>query len=125
MSERPDGTRYQANFKSPGGTLLNVYASDATELSHQLEELEGIASQIAALEGVLRAASNAAGISAPPSQQSAGNPPSSPGNGGATPSCIHGQRIYREGVSKAGKPYKMWACPNPDRNTQCKAEWVN
>lgn len=121
----PDTTTLQVNFKTSRGTLINVYAADDGELSQKLEQIEAVAPQIAALEGVLNAASNAAGISAPPSQQTPGNPPSSPGNGGATPSCVHGQRIYREGVSKAGKPYKMWACPNPDRNTQCKAEWVN
>ena len=124
----PDTTAFQVNIKSPGGTLLNIYATDAADLSQKLEELESHAAQIAAIEGVFGAVSHAAPIAAPPSQQVPGNAPSSPGNGapGAAPSCVHGPRIFREGVSKStGKPYKMWACSNPDRNTQCKAEWVN
>lgn len=36
--------------------------------------------------------------------------------------CQHGQMQWREGVSKAGKPYKMWACPM--RNGGCDPIWV-
>ena len=125
----PESTAFQVNIKSPGGTLLNIYAVDAADLSQKLEDLENHATQIAAIESVFEAVSNAAPISAPPSQQVPGNGPSSPGNGGpvgAAPSCVHGPRIFREGVSKStGKPYKMWACSSPDRASQCKAEWVN
>jgi len=37
-------------------------------------------------------------------------------------SCPHGARQYKQGVNKAGKPYKGWYCPqlSPD----CKVEWV-
>ena len=129
----PDNTAFQVNIKSPGGTLLNIYAVDAADLSQKLEELESHAAQIGAIESVFAAVSNAAPISAPPSHQPAGNPPSRPSNSppsappaaGAAPSCAHGPRRYKQGVSKAGKPYKMWACPSSDRNNQCPPEWVN
>lgn len=122
-NQRPEGTVLQANFKTRSGTLLNVYAANAAELSQLLEDLEGTAAQVAALEGVLGAVTAAAPISAPPSQQPKGTPVAQPGNAGAAPSCQHGPRIFREGVSKAGKPYKAWFCSSQDRNDQCKPEW--
>ncbi len=133
MSERPEGTQLQVNIRTPGGALINAYAADGPHLSQLLGELEGMAAQIGAIESVFAAVSNAAPISAPPSTQSPSNPgsrpsatPSSaPPAGGAAPSCSHGPRRYKQGVSKAGKPYKMWACPSSDRNNQCPPEWVN
>lgn len=40
------------------------------------------------------------------------------------PTCPHGVREYKSGVSKQGKPYKMWACPETNRDAQCKPEWA-
>ncbi|WP_456152140.1 hypothetical protein [Kitasatospora acidiphila] len=59
---------------------------------------------------------------APPQQYAA--PPQTGGTGPA-PTCPHGQRVYKTGVSpKTGQPYKMWACPAPQGAGQCKPEWV-
>ncbi len=121
----------QANFRTPSGGLLNAYARDGAHLSQLLGDLEELAPQIGALEGVLNAASSASGISAPPSAQPTGStfprqaeaPSNAPSS--AAPSCVHGVRRFKEGISKAGKPYKMWACPSSDRNAQCSPEWVN
>ena len=127
-NNRPEGTVLQANFKTRQGTLLNVYASNAAELSQLLEELEATATQVAALEGVLGAASAAAPVAAPPSQQPKpqGTPIAKPSGGGAAPTCQQGcgPKVYREGTSKAGKPYKAWFCSNPNREAQGKPEWV-
>ena len=38
--------------------------------------------------------------------------------------CEHGERIFREGTSKEGKPWRAWFCPSKDRANQCKPEWV-
>lgn len=38
--------------------------------------------------------------------------------------CTHGEMTYREGVSKAGKPYRAFFCPSRDRNDQCAPQWV-
>ena len=127
----PESTQLQVNLKTPMGTLINIYATDEADLSAKLEQVEKVAPQIAALEGVFTAASNAAGIAAPPSRQTPGNPPSRPGNDpssgstppGAAPSCAHGPRIYRSGVSKAGKPYKLWAC-TARGSEQCDPQWI-
>ena len=124
-NNRPEGTAFQANFKTRSGALLNVYAEDVESFSQRLEDLEGTAAQIAAIEGVLGAVSAAAPVAAPPSQQPKpqGTPVAQPAGGGAAPTCEHGPRTYREGTSKAGKPYKAWFCSNPDRYAQCKPEW--
>lgn len=48
---------------------------------------------------------------------------------GSTPTCAHGQMTWREGLSgpnskNPGTPYKMWACPSPNRNDQCRPIWA-
>ncbi|WP_456298580.1 hypothetical protein [Kitasatospora mediocidica] len=58
-----------------------------------------------------------------PDQQQYSMPPQTGGQGQA-PSCPHGQRVYKSGVSAQGKPYKMWACSAPQGPGQCKPEWV-
>lgn len=56
---------------------------------------------------------------AAPRQAPTGAPP-----GQQAPLCDHGYaRVYKSGVSKAGKPYKMWSCP-ADRSEQCEPQWV-
>lgn len=40
------------------------------------------------------------------------------------PSCGHGPMKWRQGVSKAGKPYKGWFCTAPYGQNQCSAQFV-
>lgn len=112
----------QFNFRTPAGALINLYAEDVAHASQLLEELEGLLPQSAAIESLItgvEAAKPVAAASVPAQAQA--NEPAGPAD---APTCAHGQRNYREGVSKAGKPYKAWFCPSPDRATQCPAEWV-
>lgn len=136
-------TALQVNFKTPGGTLVNVYIPEGATAGAYLEAVEGVATQIAALEAVFAGVTHNPSTNPPAYPQSAGNPPSSPSQGapqsapwapaptspspgvqGAAPSCVHGPRRYKEGVNKQGKPYKAWFCPSQDRNNQCPPEWV-
>lgn len=39
--------------------------------------------------------------------------------GQQAPSCVHGQRILKNGTSARGA-WSAWMCPNRDRNTACK-----
>jgi len=39
------------------------------------------------------------------------------------PKCSHGDRIVKDGTSKAGKPYRGWVCTAP-RDHQCEALWM-
>lgn len=122
----PDTTAYQANFKTPNGTLINVYADNGAEFGELLEGLEDHVAKIAALESTLAAAGTAARLPlAAPSQQPAqpapqqappaqawGNPPAEQQQQGHL--CDHGEpmRLVAAGVSKAtGKPYPaFYAC---------------
>lgn len=42
------------------------------------------------------------------------------------PQCKHGDRVLKEGTSKAGKPYRGWACPLPFREkiNACQPIWM-
>jgi hypothetical protein len=37
--------------------------------------------------------------------------------------CSHGIRVWREGTSKAGKPYAGWYCTSRDQSNQCPPEY--
>lgn len=125
-------TGLQINLKSPGGTLINLYATDEADLSQKLGQIEAIVPQVVALESVLAAAGNVAHLTAPVAAQRTPDgpptrsvtPPGAAAPAGAAPSCAHGARTFKSGISKAGKPYKLWACPSFDRNDQCAPEWV-
>lgn len=45
---------------------------------------------------------------------------------GTAPSCPHGQRIYKSGTGKTGKPWAAWMCPLPKerKSEQCSPEWA-
>lgn len=44
--------------------------------------------------------------------------------GGETRHCAHGEMVFKSGVSKQGKPYKLFSCTAP-RDSQCKAQFLN
>lgn len=43
--------------------------------------------------------------------------------GGENRFCEHGEMVFKSGVSKAGKPYKLFSCTAP-RESQCKAQFL-
>lgn len=135
MATSTEGVKYQANFKTVGGALLNVYAENYGEFEEQLDNLGEAVAKIIAVESLLRQVSGVATTlpTAPPSQQPA--QPAPQGNGwGAPPapqaptqghSCAHGpMRLVPAGTSKnTGKPYKAFYACSADRNdpTKCKS----
>jgi hypothetical protein len=125
--------KIQVNYKNPDGSLINVRASTADELSVLLEGVGDYATQIAATGRLLTGVGIAAPLSTSPSTPSTGAPPYSappqaqapsgmvaaPVQGG--PTCQHGPRKYKSGISsKTGNPYAMWVCPMPQGADQCK-----
>ena len=124
--------KLQVSYKSPSGDLINVRANTSDELSVLLEGVSDYATQIAATGKLLAGAYTAAPLgttgstveSQPaPTYSTAQTPQASATAGGmSTPTCIHGARIFRQGVSKTtGKPYAFWACPTPQGTPdQCK-----
>ena len=125
----PESTKFQVNFKSPDGTLINLYAANK-------EELEALLTAAQDFSALIGSVSQSFGSAAPaaPVQSSAPavnrlddrvNPPApaiTPANGGH--SCRHGQMTYREGTGAKG-PWKGYMCAAPKGATdKCSTIWV-
>lgn len=121
---------FQANFKTPGGGLHNVYAPDAATFAQRLQELYANAALIASTESVLSGAVAVgqglpvAPPAAQPPQPAATPPPVAPWGApsapaaaapvAAVPTCIHGPRVKRTGVNSSnGRPWTAHFCPQP------------
>ena len=124
-----EGTKLQVNFKTPDGSLINVYASDAADLEKQLTTIQDTASLIASVSASLGTTSAVATVTtiaggtviSQPSQQVAQS--ASYGNN----SCKHGARTQRNGVNaKTGKPWVGYFCPTPKGTPdQCDPVFTN
>jgi hypothetical protein len=125
----------QVSYKTPAGDMINIRARTADELSVLLEGIEGYATQIASVQQRVVGAYNIAPLSTPnttastppplssiPPQASVAPVTSAPPQGAtAGPTCMHGARKYKSGISqKTGNPYAMWVCPQPQGMDQCK-----
>jgi hypothetical protein len=121
-----DDWKMQVSYKTPAGDLINIRANTAEELSVNLEAVGDYATQIAATQAKIAGAFTVAPLSTssftastpPPSF----SPPASVQTASATgPTCIHGPRLHKSGISsKTGKPYAMWVCTQPQGADQCK-----
>ena len=112
--------------------MINIRANTADELSVLLEGIADYSHQVAATAKSVRAAYVVSPLATGGSTQDTAQQPSfvptqaptqSAGAAGmSTPTCVHGARIFRQGVSKTnGKPYAFWACPTPQGTPdQCK-----
>jgi hypothetical protein len=131
--------KLQVSYKTPAGDMINVRAQTADELSVLLEGVGDYSTQIAAVQRLVVGAYTVAPLGTPSSTpniatsgssataqvlvQSLTPPPSAvTPSGTASPTCVHGPRIFRQGMSaKTGKPYAFWACPTPQGTPdQCK-----
>jgi hypothetical protein len=118
-----DEWKLQVSYKTPSGDMINIRANTADELSVLLEGVGDYSPQISAVAKLIAGAYAAAPLSTPPSTQSTPPVPSSIPDQAktASPTCIHGPRIWRSGVSKkTGQPYAFWSCPQPQGADQCK-----
>jgi hypothetical protein len=118
-----DDWKLQVSYKTPSGDMINVRANTADELSVLLEGIGDYSPQIAAVQKLLTGAYNVAPLSTPSSTPSIKPPVSSVPDQAkaASPTCIHGPRVYRSGISKkTGQPYAFWSCPQPQGVDQCK-----
>jgi hypothetical protein len=118
--------KLQVSYKTPSGDLINIRANTADELSVNLESIGDYVTQIAAVQAKIAGAFVAIPLStssftentthtaySPPPQVA---PPS-----GTGPTCIHGPRKHKSGVSaKTGQPYSMWVCTMPQGPDQCR-----
>ena len=120
----PESTKFQVNFKSPDGTLINLYAANKEEL----EALLTTAQDFSALIGSVSQSFGSAASSAPV-YSSRPRVESSPEindqvAASAANSCKHGPMKYREGVGDKG-PWKGYFCQAPKGATdKCKNVYV-
>jgi len=121
MSTTNPNCAIQFNYRTPAGSLINLYANDVAHASQLLEELEGLLPQSAAIEQLITPIEAAKKVSqaSPAAQQQP-----TPAPAGDSPTCQHGARKFVEGTSRAGKPYRAWFCPLPKGADQCEPEWV-
>ena len=118
-----DDWKLQVSYKTPAGDMINVRANTADELSVLLEGVSDYSTQIAATAKMVTAAYNTLPLATPASTPATPPPISSiPDQAKAqSPTCIHGPRVFRSGVSKkTGQPYAFWSCPQPQGADQCK-----
>ena len=115
--------KLQVSYKTPSGDMINVRANTADELSVLLEGIGDYSPQIAAVQKLIVGAYNVAPLSTPSSTPSTTPPVSSVPDQAktASPTCIHGPRVFRSGISKkTGQHYAFWSCPQPQGADQCK-----
>ncbi len=116
-----ESTKFQVNFKSPDGTLINLYAANKEEL----ESLLTAAQDFSALIGSVSQAFSGARSAAPVSSGGFSPAPAKPQVvEGQTPECKHGQMQFRTGNGAKG-PWKAWMCAAPKgAPDKCDAIWV-
>lgn len=120
----PESTKFQVNFKTPDGTLINLYAASK-------EELEALLTAASDFSALIVSTSQAFGGSAPAAAVYASAPAvaSAPSAGGeetvvdkygntwvynspSAPECSRGKMVLKHGKAQAtGKPYKGWFDP--------------
>jgi hypothetical protein len=136
----PKDTLVQVNFKTPKGTLINVYGNDEATFDLGLAILQDRIATFAEIEQQLYGVGAISEqIPLAPTQPPAapGVPPSAPpaANWGAPapaafsnaaiPQCVHGAMTGRSGSSAKG-PWKGWFCPTPKGTPdQCKAQFLD
>lgn len=125
-----ENTKFQVNFKTNSGTLINLYATDVKDLETGLTDLSMVATLIKSTEAELNGG-NATAI-AVQNIQAAFNTtpvasPAAPAPAvveGQAPSCKHGVMSFRTGTSARG-PWKGWMCAAPKGATdKCSTIWA-
>jgi hypothetical protein len=123
----PESTKFQVNFKSPDGTLINLYAANKEELEALLTAAQDFSALIGSVSQSFAGVRTAAPVQASQFQKQVDdrfNPPAAPAAGGNT--CRHGAMQYKEGVGAKG-PWKGWMCSSPKGTPiaeKCPTIWI-
>jgi len=122
----PESTKFQVNFHSPDGTLINLYASSKEEFEELLTAAQDFSALIGSVSQSFGSVAATAPIHSAGSSQQAVAPVSTGGeetvndkdgniwvyNIPNAPECSRGKMILKHGKAKAtGKPYKGWFDP--------------
>jgi len=122
-----EGTKFQINYKLADGTLINIYATSATELEAGLADISMNAANIYTtgreLSGKLTAPVAAPTVAAV-AQQFNATPVAAPAPAGGGNACKHGQMSLRSGVGQKG-PWSGYMCAAPKgAPDKCETIWV-
>lgn len=117
-----ESTKFQVNFKSPDGTLINLYASSREEL----ESLLTAAQDFSALIGSVSQSFGGATAPAPVHNQFKPAIVSPAKEKDATaPACKHGLMSLRSGTNAKGRAWSGYMCAAPKgASDKCDTIWV-
>lgn len=112
-----ESTKFQVNFKSPDGTLVNLYAANKEELESLLTAAQDFSALISSVSKSLNGGGNAPAVSTDGFQQQAPAPVAQQYApqvaSGQAPTCAHGQMSFIKGVNARG-PWSGYKCPAPN-----------
>ena len=124
-----ENTKFQVNFKTNSGTLINLYATDIKDLETGLTDLSMVASLIKTTDAELNGGKAPAPTIESIAQAFNATPVATPAAAsavveGQAPSCKHGVMSFRTGTSARG-PWKGWMCAAPKGATdKCATIWA-
>lgn len=117
-----EGTKFQVNFKTSDGSLINLYAATVQELESGLADLSMNAANIKATAAELGAASAPSGTAY--AAQALGGTPVAAAAAGEAKTCKHGAMSFKTGTSARG-PWQGYMCPAPKGAVdKCETIWV-
>lgn len=121
-------TKFQANFKTPAQSLINIYADTVVDGIAQMQELLGALPIIAEVEHAIANGT----VTAPPITHALSEGIITPAQVAAAPApapqghtCRHGAMVQRSGTAKNGKAWTGYFCPAPKgAPDQCEPQFV-
>ena len=118
-----ESTKFQVNFKTSAGTLINVYAESVVDGIATMNEMAAAVDMIKTIEQRLSGMPGGTVTlpSAPPVAVAEAAPAAAAPAGHV---CKHGAMVYKTGISqKTGKEWRAYMCAGP-RGEQCDAEFL-
>ena len=114
-----ESTKFQVNFKTSDGTLINLYAANK-------EELEGLLQAAQDFSALIGSVSQSYGSASAPAPLRSVAPVAvaAPAASGG-PSCRHGGMVLRSGVNTKGKAWSGYMCSAPKGAVdKCDTIWA-
>lgn len=125
----------QANFKTPAGSLFNIYGQTPEQFEWHLKAFTALVSDLLAAEALVSGATPSAistvqavfpGATVVTQTGTVSQPqvsqPAAPAANNGAPACRHGAMVW---VAPANKPWKGWFCPQPkDATDKCPPQFA-
>ena len=120
-----EATKFQVNFKTNAGTLINVYGETVLDAISTMNEMAAAIDLIRKIEATLNGATAPAPVAVAPAAVQPTSETAAPAAAPAGHVCRHGAMVYKTGTSqKTGREWKAWMCPSPNRADQCEPEFI-